>query len=259
MVASEQIDIGDRNGNTADIRTQAADSIDLSNVIGTADTELNGKLGGGVLLEGLTFVEGASSTGKSVLCQHFAFAALLHGYGVSYFSSQYSPSGLISQMTSLGMNSSQYFRSGQLKVTAIPKVDPIADCTEDLLELALRVKETAANSRFVIIDVLTSLTRGSQESAIIGFLNQCQEMGNSGNAVILAAHPADISGESLNRLRSLSDSYLALRVEKNGNRLENVLEVFKPGADDALMGNRFSFEVEPGAGIQVAQASMIPR
>ena len=237
----------------------ARQPVELSKFITTTNPELNSRLGGGVLLEGLTFVEGASSTGKSVLCQHFAYTALMHGYGVSYFSSQYSPEGLVSQMSSLGMNSSQYFRSGQLKVTAIPKVDPLTDSTEALLELGIRTKETAGNFRFVIFDVLSSVTAGSQESAVIGFLIQCRDMGSSGNAVVIAAHPADISGESLNRLRSLSDSYLALRVEKNGNRLENVLEVFKTGADDGLMGNRFSFEVEPGAGIKIDQTPRVMR
>lgn len=255
----EIIDESDWNENMPGVEKPAGQQIELSKVIAMSDPELNSRLGGGVLLNGLTFVEGASSTGKSVLCQHLAYTALSHGYGVSFFSSQYSPEGLVSQMSSLGMNSSQYFRSGQLKVTPIPKVDPLTDSTEVLLELGIRVKETAGNFRFVVFDVLTSLTAGSQESAVIGFLTQCRDLGSYGNAVILAAHPADISGESLDRLRSLSDCYLALRVEKNGNRLENVLEVYKTGTDDALKGNRFSFEVEPGAGIQIDQTSRIAR
>lgn len=257
IAKSEQSHAGGWGGKEETNGDRAGQRVEFSNVISTADPELNNKLGGGVLLDGLTFIEGASSTGKSVLCQHFAYTALVHGYGVSYFSSQYSPTGLVSQMASLGMNSSQFFRSGQLKVTAISKVDPLSDCTEVLLELALRIKETASDSRFVIIDVLTSVTRCSQESAVIGFLAQCKEMGNSGNAVIIAAHPADLSGDSLNRLRSLSDSYLALRAEKSGNRLSNVLEVFKVGTDEYLFGNRVNFEVQPGVGIQVEQPSRL--
>ena len=244
---------GNENSNGARVDQGA----ELSNVISTSDSELDSKLGGGLLIEGLTFIEGASSTGKSVLCQQFADAGLVHGYGVYYFSSQYSPTGLVSQMASLGMNSSQYFRSGQLMVTSIPKVGPNADCTEILLEVALRVKKAAANFRFVIIDALTSITNRSEESATVGFVSQCRELANAGSSVIIAAHPADISGESLNRLRTTSDIYLALRTEKNGNRLDNVLEVFRPGAEDYLTGSRSTFEVKPGAGIQIAQPSKL--
>lgn len=256
---SDESEAGELGGKEKPNGSRTGQGVELSNVIRTADPELDSKLGGGVLIEGLTFIEGASSTGKSVLCQHFADTALVHGYGVSYFSSQYSPTGLVSQMASLGMNPSQYFRSGQLKVTVISKVDPLADCTEVLLEVALRVKEAAATFRFVIIDVLTSITNCSQESAVIGFISQCRELGKSGNSVIIAAHPGDIGGDSLNRLRTQSDTYLALRTEKNGNRLDNVLEVFKPGADEYLAGNRISFEVEPGVGIQVDQTSGLAR
>ncbi len=228
-------------------------------IISVADPELNANLGGGILLNGLTFIEGSSSTGKSVLCQHLAYTALTHGHGVSYFSSQYSPTTLVSQMASLGMNSSQYFRSGQLKVTAIPKVDPSVDCTDVLLELGVRIKETASSFRFVIIDVLTSVSGGSQESAVIGFLAQCKEMGIGGNSVIVAAHPGDMSGDTLNRIRTLSDSYLALQVEKSGNTFKTVLEVFKSGTDDYLSGKRVNFDVERGVGIQVEQPTRATR
>ena len=105
----------------------------------------------------------------------------------------------------------------------------------------------------MIVDVITSVTGGCEESAIIGFINQCKEMGSAGNAIVIGAHPADISGDSLNRLRSLSESYLALRIEKNGNQLDNVIEIFKSGAGEYMNGNRFNFEVEPGSGIQVSQ------
>lgn len=232
-------------------KTQASAFID------TKDPQLNIKLGGGVPLEGLTLIEGATSTGKSVLCQQFAHTALLHGYGVAYFSNQHNAAGLVSQMASLGMDVSQFHRNGQLTVTAIPNVDPSTDCTEALLDLTRQVGKEAAHSRFVFIDVITSVTSCSQESAIISCFVQCKELGNSRNAIFIAAHPAGMSGDILNRLRSLSDCYFALRIEKSGTRVNNVLEVLKVGNAEYTTGNRVYFEIEPGMGVRVDPTSRI--
>ena len=115
--------------------------------ISTGDPQLDIKLGGGVPRAGLTFIEGGASTGKSVLCQHFAYAALSNDYEVCYFSSQHSPTGLVSQMVSLGLNSTRFYRSGHLCITPISSVDPAADCTEVLLDLSSQVKEMAPKFR----------------------------------------------------------------------------------------------------------------
>ncbi|NQW22238.1 MAG: response regulator [SAR202 cluster bacterium] len=235
----------------------AGEKVEASAFISTGDYQLNIKLGGGVPHEGLTFIEGATATGKSVFCQQFTYTALVHGYGVSYFSSQHSATSLVGQMASLGLNSSRFYRSGQLMVTAIPTVDPSADSTQAVLDLASQVKETAVNFRFVVIDVVTSVTSGSQESAIVSLLTKCKEIGNSGNSVVIAAHPAGMSADLLNRFRSLSDSYMGLRVERVGTRLNNVLEVFKVGNAEILTGIRVNFEVEPGVGVRVDPTSRI--
>ena len=235
----------------------AGQEIEPSAFISTGDPQLNLKLGGGVPLKGMTFIEGAASTGKSVLCQHFAKAALVHGYGVSYFSSQHSPTSLISQMTSLGLNPSQFYRSNQLMITAIPIIGPFKDCTEALLDLARQVKDMAANFRFVIVDDLAGLTNRDQESAIIGFLRQCKELGSSGNSIVVAAHPDGMSDDLLIRVRSISDGYLGLRVEQSWSSFNNMLEVFKVANPKFRTGNRVNFHVEPGMGIRVSAITKV--
>ena len=234
-----------------------AKRVQHSAFISTGNPQFDIKLGGGVPREGMTLIEGAMSTGKSVLCQHFAYTALVHGFSVCYFSSQYNTGGLLKQMASLGLNSSRFSRSGQLVVKAIPTVDPSTDCTEALLDLSSRVKETAAAFQFVIIDVISSLTCRSQESAIIGLIVQCKDLGDSGNSMIIAAHPAGMSGDVLDRLRSLSHGHLGLSIEKTATKTNNVLEVFKVGNAEVSTGSRVNFEVEPGLGVRVDQTTRI--
>ena len=60
-----------------------------------------------------------------------------------------------------------------------------------------------------------------------------------------------MSEAALIRVRSLSDGYLGLSVEKTGSRLNKVLEVFKVANAEFPTGNRVAFEVEPGMGIRV--------
>ena len=223
----------------------------------TGNSQLDQKLGGGVPRSGLTLVEGVSSTGKSVLCQHFAYSALMNGSSVCFFSSQHSTSGLASQMGSLGLNSYRFSQSGQLTVEDIPTLDPSSDGTQAVLDLALRINEAALDYHVVIVDCLTTITNGSQESAIISFASQCKGLSDSGNSIIIAAHPAGMSAETLERLRSLCDGYLALRIEKSGTRIINVLEVFKVGNAEMPTGIRANFEIEPGMGIRIDPTSRI--
>ena len=235
----------------------ASQETNRSAFISTGDPQLDLKLGGGVPREGMTFIEGAASTGKSVLCQHFANAALTHGYGVAYFSSQHSPTSLVNQMTSLGLNPSRFYSSNQLMITAVPIIGPSSDCAHALSDLARQVKDLAANFRFVIIDDLAGVTNRDQESATISFLNQCKALGGSGNSIVIAAHPDGMSDDLLIRVRSISDAYLGLRVEKTWTRFNNVLEVFKVANAEFPTGNRVNFQVEPGVGIIVSAITKV--
>ena len=75
--------------------------------------------------------------------------------------------------------------------------------------------------------------------------------------MVVAAHPAGMSGDALNGFRSVSDGYLALRIEKSGSKLNNVLEVFKVGNAEYQTGNRVHFVVEPGMGVRVDPTSRV--
>ena len=71
-------------------------------VIKTGNMPLDQKLRGGIPLGSISLVEGFPEAGKSILCQHLAYESLLSGHGVAYFTSEYSPQGLITKMASIG-------------------------------------------------------------------------------------------------------------------------------------------------------------
>ena len=68
--------------------------------IGIQNDMLDRKLGGGIPVGSLALIEGDSSAGKSVLCQHLIYGALLNGKEVAYFSYEETSRSLVTQMGS---------------------------------------------------------------------------------------------------------------------------------------------------------------
>ena len=222
-----------------------------SSFVSTGNRLLDNKLGGGVPLSGLTLVEGGTSTGKSVLCQHFAYAAFTNDFGAVYFTTQNSTKGLISQMGSLGLDPSKHYRSGLFRINPLDEIDASTESSEILEALTQRILELPDEFRFVIVDAITSLVNIEDETEIQSFFAQCKKWGNDSRSMILSVDPVGVTEDALYRIRARSDGYLSLRIEKNGARLCNILEVIKVRNAEELTGNIVSFMVEPGLGIKI--------
>ena len=103
-------------------------------------------------------------------------------------------------------------------------------------------------------------------SSIVNFEKGCgtgwhthksEELGSSGNSIVVAAHPDGMSDDLLIRVRSISDGYLGLRVEQSWSSFNNMLEVFKVANPKFRTGNRVNFHVEPGMGIRVSAITKV--
>ena len=222
-----------------------------SGFVSTGNRLLDTKLGGGVPASGLTLIEGGTSTGKSVFCQHFAYAAFSNGFGVAYFTTQYSPKSLISQMGSLGLDPSKHYRSGLFRINPLAEIDSTVESSDLLDALAKQVEDLPDKFHFVIIDAVTSLVNLDDEAQIQAFFARSKVWGSDGRSMILTVDPVGVTIDALYRIRARSDGYLGLRLEKNGPRLCNILEVIKVRNAEELTGNIVSFIVEPGLGIKV--------
>ena len=222
-----------------------------SGFVSTGNRLLDSKLGGGVPLSGLTLIEGGTSTGKSVLCQHFAYAAFNNDLGAAYFTTQYSPKSLISQMGSLGLDASTHYHSGLFRILPLAEIDASTESSEILEALTQQILELPDEFRFVIVDAITSLVNLEDEDEIQSFFAQCKKWGNENRSLILSVDPVGVTEDALYRVRARSDSYLGLHLEKKGSRLSNVLEVIKVRNAEELTGNIVSFMVEPGLGIKI--------
>ena len=194
----------------------------------------------------LTLIEGASSSSKSVLCQHFAHQSLLDGHSVAYFTSEHSADALIAQMSSLGMKVSDYVQSGKLRISPLIEPRHGEDPGRLITLLADDVRRLSGQYEFIIIDSITELVSYSQDSAITAFLADCKRLCGGGRSIFLVVHSNAIDS------KVMSDTHFSLRTEWNQAKLWKMLEVRKVRNAEIGPSNVVSFEVVPGLGMQTA-------
>ena len=216
---------------------------------------LDEKLGGGIPVGSMTLIEGASSAGKSVLCQHLMYGALKDDHRVACFTSENNTRGLVSQMKSIGMDVSGHLRTNNLLVFPLDEPAIGDDPAALLASAASKMARVPKQQRVVFVDSITNLASISEDSAVIGFFSACKQLCNRGKTVIVVVHSFAFDEKMLIRLRSLCDAHLRLTVENVGAKQVRVLEVSKVLGADHSTGNLISFEVEPSLGMKIIPVS----
>jgi len=218
-------------------------------------SKLDEKLGGGIPPGSLTLVEGTSSAGKSVLCQHLIYGALNVGHRVACFTSEDSVRSLMAQMGSIGLPVSSYLRSGHLKVYPLEEPEEEEAGGVLLKALAGEMAVVPKEYQLLVVDSITSLASGSDDHTVASFFSHCKRLCANRRTVILVVHSFAVDERMLIRLRSLCDAHLKLSVENMGEKQIRVLEVCKIRSANQTTGNVVSFEVQPAFGIKVLPIS----
>ena len=211
-------------------------------------------MGGGFPLSSLTLIEGASSVGKSVLCQQLAYGALKDGHGVAYFTTEYSPDSLEEQMDSIGLKVSTYLQESKLGVFSFEQPTVQEDAERLLATLSEELQRHPDLFRVIIVDDITQIASFSQDRAIIGFFSACKRLCAQGSTIILAGNSYAFDEKMLVRLRALCDAQLTLRAEKLGVKNIKTLEVRKANNTEMDRDNLISFEVKPTIGMHLVPA-----
>ena len=216
----------------------------------TGEMVLDEKLGGGLPRGSLTLIEGSSSTGKSVLCQHLMYGALMDEARVACFTSEFTFQSLLTQMHSIGLDASKCPKGAQLTVNALQEPLPEDDGDPLLSELGREMEILAANVDFIVLDTITNLASYSGERPILSFFAACKRICTKGTTIVVVAHSSAFDEKMAVRIRAMCDGNLNLRVENIGDKLMNALEVRKILNAERSTGNVVFFEVEPGMGIR---------
>jgi circadian clock protein KaiC len=195
--------------------------------ISTGIQRLDAMLGGKGYYRGSSvLVSGTAGTGKSSLAAHFADAACRRGERVIYFSFEESPSQIMRNMRSIGIELQPWVAKGLLHFHAIR---PSFTGLETHLAMKHKVIDEF-KPQVVVLDPLSSFVIGANEIAVqsmltrlLDFLKTNQITGlftnltSGGNAV----------GQTEIGISSLIDTWLLLRAIDSGDERNRGLSILK--------------------------------
>jgi len=224
-----------------------------SKVVSTGNSELDGRMGGGIPLGSLTLIEGASGAGKSVLAQQMMHGSLEDNHKLAVFSSENTVKSLVKQMRSLNLDVMDHLLLGRMRVYPI-ETSGLGKGTLSVLSQAMRRE---SDRQMIFVDSLTASVTNASDREVLGFFEEAKRLCNNGKTVVIIVHTHGLNNELLIRLRSLCDAHLQLRTEEVGQKLIKTLEVTKVRGADKATGNIVSFEVEPGWGMRIIPVNKV--
>jgi len=182
-------------------------------------TELDKMLEGKGYFRGSTvLVSGTAGVGKTSMAAHFAEAACKRGERVLYFCFEESPSQLMRNMRSIGINLEPWVHRGLLQFQATRP-------TFYGLEMHLAVTHKAVNAfkpEIVIMDPINTFILGDTENEVKSMLMRIVDFlkGNQITALFTSLTSSESALESSDvGISSLIDTWLLLRdIELNGER-----------------------------------------
>ena len=229
---------------------------EISQIISTGSGEIDKKMGGGIPIGSLVLLEGQSDAGKSVLSQHFTQGALASRMSVAYYSTENTVKSLMSQMSSLNLDVTDYFLCDRMRVYPLEVSSVQEKHTRQAFQVLIdHFERLPVRYKLVILDSLTGLVAHSDDRAIIDFFAGCKQLCDMGRTIIAVVHSYAFDDRMLIRVRSLCDAHLVLKMEQVGERLIKILEVAKVRNADQSTGNIISFDVEPGMGMKIIPIS----
>lgn len=208
---------------------------------------------GGLPVGSLTLIEGPSRTGKSVICQHYAFGALLAEFGVAYYVGGMTEEDLLAQMNSLYLEVDTFIGEGQLLI--YPLTDFFDSKSEDdqaLLRLHDHMGELPWDIDVIIMDSLTDMVNQADQTDSFNFFLACKELCSWNKTMLMALHTSALDPDLLVRLDRLFDTHLELRLEalSHGTQMRtmNVIDIAKVKNAKLARKTSIYFEVDPELG-----------
>lgn len=222
----------------------------------TGVREVDEKLGGGIPIGSLGLIEGHSDSGKSVLCQHLTWGAMVESdINVAYYTTENTVKSLIKQLDSLALSSLDHFLLDQLRIYPL-KISKSTDNTESFFHyLKEHFRTLPEDFQLIIVDSITLLVAHADPVVNIDFFSACKEFCDEGRTILMVAHSYAFDEVVLSRTRSLCDAHLRLKLEQVGDRLMKIMEVLKVQGADRATGDVVSFEVEPKIGMRIIPMS----
>ncbi|MBC7877070.1 MAG: circadian clock protein KaiC [Anaerolineales bacterium] len=187
--------------------------------IPTGVARLDSMLGGAGYFRGSSvLVSGTAGTGKSSLAAHFADAACRRGERVTYFAFEESPSQIMRNMRSIGIDLDQWVQKGLLQFQANRPSSAGLEMHLTMIHKAIK----SFKPQVVIVDPLTSFVAGGTETEVKTIVVRLVDLLKMNHCTSLFTS-LTLSGGLLEQtqiaIASLIDTWILLReIEVGGER-----------------------------------------
>ena len=230
-----------------------AETVESKNYVGTGGKvpQLEQMLAGGIPLDSLTLIEGASSTGKTILCQYFLYGALRERRITGYFTAGQTIDGLADEMGSLGLDVSRLISDDNVRPYTLKKPSVDEEPDAQLTALASEIERVPAECNFIIVDDVSNLAQICEDRAVLGFFASCQRVVSAGRTIVVVARSSAFDPRLLVRLNGICNTHIHTGAEKVREQQVCALEVRKVGNRELSSDNELRFQVEPGLGIKI--------
>jgi flagellar protein FlaH len=213
--------------------------------------ELNQMLGGGFPRGSLIMIDGPSGSGKSALCQRFAFGLIDHKATVTYVSTQMTTKNFIRQMNSLDYSIGLQLLKGELLF--IP-VFPLLKESSPRLDFIKRLMcaEVLFEKNVIIIDTLSALIRyGTDAGKSLELISFFKKLTGMHKTIIITMDSTEMPQNVVNEFKDAAEVLLTLKMRQMGTEMLRTIMVNKYSRPEVQVAAMIGFKVEAKSGVMI--------
>lgn len=213
--------------------------------------ELNQMLGGGFPKGSLIMIDGPSGSGKSALCQRFAFGLLDSKITVTYVSTQLTTKNFIRQMNSLDYPIGIRLLRGELLF--IP-VFPLLKDSKPRIDFIKRLMsaEVLFEKNIIIIDTLSALIRyGTDPEKSLELISFFKKLTGMQKTIIITMDSTEMPQNVVNEFKDASEILMTLKLRQMGTEMLRTIMINKYSRPEMQVGAMIGFKVEAKSGVMI--------
>lgn len=213
--------------------------------------ELNQMLGGGFPKGSLIMIDGPSGSGKSALCQRFAFGLLDNKNTVTYISTQLTTKNFIRQMNSLDYPIGIKLLKGELLY--IP-VFPLLKESKPRIDFIQRLMgaEVLFEKNIIIIDTLSALIRyGTDTRKSLELISFFKKITGLQKTIIITMDSAEMPANVVSEFKDAAEILMTIKMRQMGTEILRTAVINKYSRPEIQVGAMIGFKVEAKSGVMI--------
>ncbi|VVB96167.1 Putative flagella-related protein H [uncultured archaeon] len=213
--------------------------------------ELNQMLGGGFPKGSLIMIDGPSGSGKSALCQRFAFGLLDNKHTVTYVSTQLTTKNFIRQMNSLDYPIGIRLLKGELLY--IP-VFPLLKESTPRIDFVQRLMgaEVLFEKNIIIIDTLSALVRYSiNQEKSLELISFFKKLSGVQKTIILTIDSTEMPSNIVTEFKDAAEILMTIKMRQMGSEILRTAMINKYSRPEIQVGAMIGFKVEAKSGVMI--------